>query len=251
MNISTDTDFFGTIDDHSWAAQFTVLSYKDGGQTLIPHGFFRDWLGNEPDFGQFAIGRCSGIGIGSQAKYDSTVQRLQIGRYVSGGANLRFILNGQHDMRTISTYMLALGGMGLENSPIPQYADTVIKNDVWIGDEAMILGGAVIENGCVIGARTLVPPNFRSEPYGIYAGTPARLVRFRFSAQVRAALLALAWWELPLTWIRENNAHFLQDLTTDDGEALRIIAELAESKRRHLEAGAGNSAGHQHKDNHA
>ena len=91
-----------------------------------------------------------------------------------------------------------------------------------------------------------MPPNIRSEPYGVNAATPARLLRFRFSAQVRAALLALAWWELPLSWIRENNAHFLQNMTADDGEALRIIAELAESKRRHLEAGAT----HPHKDDH-
>jgi carbonic anhydrase/acetyltransferase-like protein (isoleucine patch superfamily) len=94
----------------------------------------------------------------------------------------------------------------------------------------MMLGGGIIENGCVIGARSLLPPNFRSEPYGIYAGTPAKLIRFRFSEKVREALLNLAWWEMPLTWIRDNNEAFLQDLTTDEVRALDVIARLVENR---------------------
>jgi acetyltransferase-like isoleucine patch superfamily enzyme len=54
----------------------------------------------------------------------------------------------------------------------------------------------MIENGCVIGARSLLPPNFRSEPYGIYAGTPAKLIRFRFSEKVCEASVNLACWEM-------------------------------------------------------
>lgn len=97
----------------------------------------------------------------------------------------------------------------------------------------MMLGGGIIENGCIIGARSLLPPNFRSEPYGIYAGSPARLIRFRFPEAVRAALLDLAWWEMPMSWIRDNNDMFLQDMTADEGRALEIIARLKESRRQH------------------
>jgi hypothetical protein len=67
-------------------------------------------------------------------------------------------------------------------------------------------------------------------------GSPARLVRFRFSEKVRAALLDLAWWEMPLTWIRDNNALFLQDMTADEGLALDMIARLAASRREFEEA---------------
>ena len=106
---------------------------------------------------------------------------------------LKFILNGQHDMESISIAMLSFFADGLKNTPVPQYQDTVIKNDVWIGDEAMFLGGSVVENGCVIGARSLVPPNFKSEPYGVYVGSPARLVKFRLSEKIRELLLQLEW----------------------------------------------------------
>jgi hypothetical protein len=108
---------------------------------------------------------------------------------------------------------------------------SMVKNDVWIGDEMMMLGGGMIENGCVIGARSLLPPNFRSEPYGIYAGTPAKLIRFRFSEKVREALVNLAWWEMSLSWIRDNNEAFLKDLTLDDVRSLEVLAQLMESKQ--------------------
>ena len=231
MQILTEDDFAGEVPDHPWAPQFAVMGYAEGGYSFFPHGFFRDWLDQEPTVGYFYIGRCSGIGVGSIVKYDAGHQHLAIGRFVAGGLRLRFLLNGQHEMKTISTYMLSIAGMGLQNAPPPQYADTVVKNDVWIGDEVMVLGGSVIENGCVIGARSLLPPNFKSEPYGIYAGSPAKLIRYRFSEKVRAALLELAWWEMPLSWIRDNNAMFLQDLTEDEDAALEIIARLLASRK--------------------
>jgi len=232
MQILTEDDFSGEIADHPWAPQFAVMGYAEGGLSFFPHGFFCDWKGGEADFGYFYMGRCSGIGVGSTVTCDIE-QHLAIGRFVSGGQRLRFVLNGQHDMRTISTYMFAFAGMDLCNARPPQYADTVVRNDVWIGDEVMVLGGGIIENGCVIGARSLLPPNFRSEPYGVYAGSPAKLIRYRFSEKVRAALIELAWWEMPLSWIRDNNAMFLQDMTEDDEAALDIIAKLLASRKEY------------------
>jgi virginiamycin A acetyltransferase len=59
-------------------AAFTVLSYDDGAISTIPHQFFRDWLDQEATNGYFHIGRCSGFGVGSLAKYDNTRQSLHI-----------------------------------------------------------------------------------------------------------------------------------------------------------------------------
>lgn len=231
MQITTESDFSGLLENHPWTEQFKVLNYSQGGTSLIPHNFFRDWLDQEAQIGTFYIGKCSGLGVGSLVKYDAGLQSLRVGRFVAGGLRLQFLLNGQHESRTISTYMFSIAGMGLKNAPPPQYTDSIVKNDVWMGDEVMMLGGGIIENGCIVGARSLLPPNFRSEPYGIYAGTPARLIRFRFSEKVREALLKLAWWEMPLTWLRDNNDLFLHDMTTDEAMALSIIERLAESRK--------------------
>lgn len=236
MQLETENDFSGIASDHPMSQHFMVLTYSLGGNSVIPLRFFRDWLDQEPQYGTFYIGRCSGFGVGSLVKYDSWQQSLRVGRFVAGGLRLRFLLNGQHESRTISTYIFSTAGMGLKNAPPPQYGDSIIKNDVWIGDEMMMLGGGVIENGCIIGARSLLPPNFRSEPYGIYAGSPARLIRFRFSEKVREALLDIAWWEMPLTWIRDNNDFFLADLTDDEGRVLELLAELKRRKEHALSA---------------
>ncbi|MFI4939364.1 MAG: acetyltransferase [Burkholderiales bacterium] len=230
MDVRTESDFAGLDANSPFAQHFSVIQYSLGGCSFIPNNFFRDWLDQEARIGSFYIGKCSGLGVGSIAKYDSDRQSLKIGRFVAGGLRLKFLLNGQHESKTISTYMFSIMGMGLQNAPPPQYGDSIIKNDVWIGDEMMMLGGGIIENGCIIGSRSLLPPNFRSEPFGIYAGSPARLIRFRFTEKVREALLDLAWWDMPLTWIRDNNDTFLADLTADEGRSLELLAELKRRK---------------------
>jgi virginiamycin A acetyltransferase len=226
MDVRTESDFSGIDTNSPMSKHFSVLKYSLGGYSLIPNNFFRNWLDQEANTSFFYIGKGSGLGVGSIAKYDGESQRLQIGRFVAGGLRLKFLLNGQHESRTISTCVFSTMGMGLKNAPSPQYGDSIIKNDVWIGDEMMMLGGGIIENGCIIGARSVLPPNFRSEPFGIYAGNPARLIRFRFSEKVREALLDLAWWKMPLTWIRDNNDTFLADLTDDEGRSVELLSEL-------------------------
>ena len=58
-----------------------------------------------------------------------------------------------------------------------------IGNDVWIGAGCAILKGSVIPDGCVIGAHSLVLQKSKLVPYGIYAGSPVRLIRMRTPAE--------------------------------------------------------------------
>lgn len=55
--------------------------------------------------------------------------------------------------------------------------DVVIKDDVWIGFGAIIMPGVNIGEGCVIGAGAVVTKN--CEPYGVYVGVPAKLIKKR------------------------------------------------------------------------
>lgn len=61
----------------------------------------------------------------------------------------------------------------------------------------MMPGGVVIDHDCLIGARSSLSLNFKSEPFEIYAGIPARLIRFRFSSKINESLLDLEWWAQP------------------------------------------------------
>ena len=52
----------------------------------------------------------------------------------------------------------------------PSKGGITIEDDVWIGVNAVILDGAHIRKGCVVGACSLV--NGELDEYGIYAGNP-------------------------------------------------------------------------------
>jgi acetyltransferase-like isoleucine patch superfamily enzyme len=52
-----------------------------------------------------------------------------------------------------------------------------IEDDVWIGANCTILDGVVIGRGCVVGAGSVVSRSL--QPYGVYVGVPARLLRVR------------------------------------------------------------------------
>lgn len=72
-----------------------------------------------------------------------------------------------------------------------------IGNDVWIGEAAFIRRGVTIGDGAVIAARAVVTRDV--PPYAIVAGSPARIIRYRFEPEVVAELLRLQWWNYGLT----------------------------------------------------
>lgn len=53
----------------------------------------------------------------------------------------------------------------------------VIGDDVWLGANVVVLDGAVIGQGCVVAAGSVVRGEL--EPYSIYAGVPAKRVSAR------------------------------------------------------------------------
>ncbi|WP_309644328.1 acyltransferase [Phenylobacterium sp.] len=59
----------------------------------------------------------------------------------------------------------------------PSRGGIVIGDDVWLGANTVVLDGAVIGQGCVIAAGSVVRGEL--EPYSIYAGVPAKRVGAR------------------------------------------------------------------------
>lgn len=64
----------------------------------------------------------------------------------------------------------------LKHVRINDAKDINIGHHVWIGSGALILKGASINDGCIVGARSVVT-GFCKEKNGIYVGVPARLVK--------------------------------------------------------------------------
>ena len=80
-----------------------------------------------------------------------------------------------------------------------------IGSDSWIGDNSVLLSDVEIGIGAVIGAGSVVTKNV--EPYAIYAGNPARFIRFRFPEKTCEQLLQTKWWELNIDELPKSNIY--------------------------------------------
>jgi acetyltransferase-like isoleucine patch superfamily enzyme len=122
---------------------------------------------------------------------------LKVGSFCSIAVDVTIFLGGNHRIDWITTYPFPVMRESAKNIPghPATKGDVIIGNDVWIAAGATILSGVRIGNGAVIGACSVVTKDV--PPYGIVAGNPAKLVRFRFSEEEIATLEKIAWWDWP------------------------------------------------------
>ncbi len=92
-----------------------------------------------------------------------------------------------------------------DNSPV------IIENDVWIGQNVLILPGVTIHNGAICAAGAVVTKDV--PPYAIVAGVPAKVVKKRYSDEDIEKLLKIAWWEWDDEKIKTNLEYFYDPQT--------------------------------------
>jgi virginiamycin A acetyltransferase len=128
---------------------------------------------------------------------------LKIGKFCSIASGVTIMLGGNHRIDCATSYPLELAFSDAKQNPGLPFTkgDVEIGNDVWIGAEAFILSGVKIGSGSVIGARSVVSKDIA--PYSIAIGNPARVVRLRFSENIIQDLLRIAWWDWPVSRIKE------------------------------------------------
>jgi len=124
--------------------------------------------------------------------------RLIVGKFCQIAAGVEFVMNGaNHQMNAVSTFpFYTLEGWDMEPpapDDLPRKGDTVIGNDVWIGQNAVILPGVRIGDGAIIGASSVIGSDVAH--YTVVAGNPARLLRKRFDDELIALLLDFKWWD--------------------------------------------------------
>jgi acetyltransferase-like isoleucine patch superfamily enzyme len=83
----------------------------------------------------------------------------------------------------------------LKSNLKPEHKRTSVGNDVWIGNNVVIKSGVNIGDGVIVGAGSVVTKDI--EPYAIFVGNPARLLKYRFDSEIIKELLELEWWNLP------------------------------------------------------
>jgi carbonic anhydrase/acetyltransferase-like protein (isoleucine patch superfamily) len=82
-----------------------------------------------------------------------------------------------------------------------------IGHDAWLGERVIITPGSRrIGIGAVVGAGAVVTKDVPD--FAIVAGNPARILRFRFSEEVRHLVRESKWWERSV----EQCAQYLPDM---------------------------------------
>ena len=159
--------------------------------------------------------------------YPFSPERLVIGRFCQIADGVRFITaSANHRLDGFSTYPFAVFHRRFEGAaslPGPG-PDTVIGNDVWIGQGARVLPGATLGNGVIVGAGAVVAGAVA--PYTVVAGNPARPVRARFAPEVVARLEAICWWDWPIAQIVAHEAA----ICNADLDALEAAARAVASR---------------------
>ena len=134
-------------------------------------------------------------------------QTLTIGKYTSIGASLDLIMSGGHNYELLTTYPFRY--LFRKNMELFTCQEIRIGNDVWIGSDVTIVGGGnketiTIGDGVVIGAKSLITSKQKLDDYGIYAGVPAQLIKYRFDRRTIKKLKKLKWWDLPKQFLIDN-----------------------------------------------
>ena len=159
----------------------------------------------------FLQGKCFEIGDYTYGVPDVHAQQqgavLRVGKFCSFAGGVKIILGDNHRMDWVTTYPFPAfpdDWQGVED--IKDYwwtkGDVVIGNDVWVGEEAMILSGVTIGDGAVIGARAVVAKDVA--PYSVVVGNPARTVKMRHDEDTIKLLLELKWWNWPHENIKKH-----------------------------------------------
>ncbi len=130
--------------------------------------------------------------------YDFIGDKLIIGKFCQIAAGVNFVMNGvNHQMNAVTTFPFYIFDGWKQKAPalnkLPLKGDTIIGNDVWIGQNATILPGVHIGDGAIIGMNSVVGSDVK--PYTIVAGNPAKPIRKRFDNRLIEILLKLKWWD--------------------------------------------------------
>ena len=134
-----------------------------------------------------SIDKYSEIGHHTYIGHYTSITKTKIGNFCSIASNVR-IGHGDHDINSLSTNSLFFDKTFLTKK------NCIIKNDVWIGTEAIISRGVTIGNGAIIGANSFV--NKDIPDYSIAVGSPAKIIKYRFDDKIRQKLQNSKWWNI-------------------------------------------------------
>ena len=138
--------------------------------------------------------------------YDFNGDKLIIGKFCQIAAGVEFVMNGaNHRMNTVTTFPFYIFEGWNQDAPplseLPLKGDIIIGNDVWIGQNSVILPGVHIGDGAIIGLNSVVGSDIPA--YHIAAGNPVKVIRKRFDDELINLMLEWQWWNYSIEEIEK------------------------------------------------
>lgn len=104
---------------------------------------------------------------------NSPNEKVIIQKYTAIAARTTFVTNSHVSTVSIPHFLLAPAHINDKS------ADIIVEEDCWVGTGAILLAGAHLGRGCVVGAGSLV--NKEIPPYAVVVGCPAKIIAVKFS----------------------------------------------------------------------
>lgn len=139
-------------------------------------------------------------------KFGDIEYDVNVGNFTSISTNCTILLGqGHHDYETGTNFSFHYFHSNLFSKSeyvCPRKSGNVnIGSDVWIGHNVTIMPKITIGDGAVIATNSLITKDV--EPYAIYGGNPAKLIKYRFTQEIIDKFLELKWWNLNDCYINE------------------------------------------------
>jgi len=163
-----------------------IIIAKEGGQirSKTIRKIFKKY--HNIEVGEYSYGGCFDA--------DNIQQNTSFGKFCSIAQNV-FIYNRNHPKSYVTTHPILYNEVfGLVKTRKIEYKRKTIGNDVWIGNNSIILANAQhIGNGAIIAAGAVVTKNVND--YEIVGGVPAKTIGYRFKCEDIKWLNEIQWWD--------------------------------------------------------
>lgn len=150
----------------------------------------------------------SSLGDYSYVSPDARIINAEIGKFCCIGPEVIIGL-GMHPSREFVSLHPAFyslrhqcGASFADNQYFDEFAPVSIGHDVWIGARAIIPDGVSVGTGAIVAAGAVVVQDVPA--YAVVGGVPARVIRYRFSAEQIERLLNFKWWDKGDEWLAGN-----------------------------------------------
>lgn len=144
--------------------------------------------------------------------WGSNNEGLEIGNFVSIAKDVKFILGGNHEISTFTTYPFKVMTLKKEKEALSK-GKIIVKDDVWIGMNSLILSGVVINQGAIVAAGSVITKDV--PPYAIVGGNPAKILKYRFSTKMIEAMMKVDWEKVKIEKIEKVQTELYSKLNEE------------------------------------